>query len=132
MRLSIFMSIHAILLLLFGIAFLLVPSWTLSLYGASTNDAGLLAGRAFAVSNIMFAAILWSARDANDAQLLAVIVAALSLGNLVNAGIAAEGQFAGTLNTLGWPNVALFAMIGLGYGYYFFKRLSHGTLRGKN
>jgi hypothetical protein len=122
MRFRIFLSIYAILLIIFGFGFLFAPAWMFNLYGASTNDLGLLTARAFAVWNIWVGVVVWVAKDDFHSKLFSVMITTLFLSNLAFTLIATLGQIVGTLNTLGWLNVILYLLFALGFAYLLFTK----------
>ena len=120
MKLGTFISIHSILLFLFGLGFLLVPAWMLSVYGTSTNSTGLLTARVFGIGNIQLSIIMWTSRNAVGSKVLKTLVLLLFLGNALTFMLALEAQISGGFNALGWTNVALYLLFAFGYGYFQF------------
>jgi hypothetical protein len=118
MKLGTFISIHSILLFLFGLGFLLVPTWMLSIYGTSTNSTGLLTARVFGIGNIQLSIITWTSRNDVGSKILKTIVVMLFLGNALAFMLALQAQISGVFNELGWINVALYLLFAFGYGYF--------------
>lgn len=121
MKLNTFMSINAILLILFGLGFLFVPAWMFSLYGAQTDDLGLFAARAFSVWNIAIGVLLWLDQDAYRTRPFKRNLAVLLMAYLGFIYLAVQLQILRTLNSLGWLNVILYMAFAAGYAYYFIK-----------
>jgi hypothetical protein len=118
MKLGTLISIHSILLFLFGLGFLLVPAWMLSVYGTSTNSTGLLTARVFGIGNIQLSIIMWTYRNDVGSKILKTLVLLLFLGNALAFVLALQAQISGVFNVLGWTNVALYLFFALGYGYF--------------
>ena len=118
MKLSTFISIHSILLFIFGLGFLIVPAWMLYVYGTSTNSAGLLTARVFGIGNIQLSIIMWSSRNDFGSKILNTLVLLLFLGNALAFMLALQAQISGVFNILGWTNVALYLLFAFGYGYF--------------
>ena len=118
MKLSTFISIHSILLFIFGLGFLLVPAWMLYVYGTSTNSTGLLTARVFGIGNIQLSIIMWSSRNDVGSKILKTLVLLLFLGNALAFMLALQAQISGVFNVLGWTNVALYLLFAFGYGYF--------------
>jgi hypothetical protein len=118
MKLRTFISIHSILLFLFGLGFLLVPAWMLSVYGTSTNPTGLLTARVFGIGNIQLSIIMWASRYNVGSKILKTLVLLLFLGNALAFMLALQAQISGVFNVLGWTNVALYLLFAFGYGYF--------------
>ena len=118
MKLSTFISIHSILLFLFGLGFLLAPAWMLSVYGTSSNPTGLLTARVFGIGNIQLSIIMWSSRNYVGSKIIKTLVLSLFLGNALAFMLALQAQISGVFNVLGWTNVALYLLFAFGYGYF--------------
>ena len=118
MKLSTFISIHSILLFLFGLGFLLVPVWMLSVYDTSTNSTGLLTARVFGIGNIQLSIIMWISRNDVGSKILKTLVLLLFLGSALAFMLALQAQISGVFNVLGWTNVALYLLFAFGYGYF--------------
>jgi uncharacterized membrane protein len=118
MKFGTFISIHSILLFLFGLGFLLAPAWMLSVYGTSTNSTGLLTARVFGISNIQLSIIIWATRNNVESKILKVLVVLLFIGNALAFALALRAQISGVFNILGWTNVALYLLFAVGYGYF--------------
>jgi len=118
MKLSNFISIHSILLFLFGLGFLLVPAWMLSVYGTSANSTGLLTARMFGIGNIQLSIIMWISRNDFGSKILKTLVLLLFLGNALAFMLALQAQISGVFNVFGWTNVALYLLFAFGYGYF--------------
>ena len=122
MKLSTLLIINAVVAVLFGIAFMLVPDQVVSFYGveatATLNYAGQLLGAAF----VGFAVLTWSARNANDSTARRAIVLALFIGNAAGFAVALIGQVNNVVGALGWSSVAIYLLLALGYGYFQFAK----------
>jgi len=118
MKLSTFISIHSILLFLFGLGFLLAPAEMLSVYATSTNSTGLLTAGVFGIGNIQLSIIMWTSRNDVGSKTLKTLVLLLFLGNALAFMLALQAQISGVFNVLGWTNVALYLFFTFGYGYF--------------
>jgi len=118
MKLGTLISIHSILLFLFGLGFLLVPASMLSVYGTSTNSTGLLTARVFGIGNIQLSIIMWTSRNDVGSKILKTLVLLLFLGNALAFVLALQAQISEVFNVLGWTNVALYLLFAVGYGYF--------------
>ncbi len=118
MKLRTFISIHSILLFLFGLGFLLIPAMMLSVYGTSSNSTGLLTARVFGISCLQLSIIIWYSRNKIGSKLLKILMLLLFLGNALAFTLALHAQISGIFNVLGWTNVALYFLFAFGYGYF--------------
>ena len=121
MKLKTLIMIHSVLLLTFGLGFLLIPAIMLAVYGTSTNSTGLLTARVFGISNIQISIILWCLRSEESSKILKTLILLLFLGNALAFALALHAQISGIFNVLGWTNVALYLLLAFGYGYFLFR-----------
>jgi hypothetical protein len=117
------MSLHALLLLLFGIGFLISPNGMLNIYDAHTDPVGELASRAFAVNNIILSVAIWIGREHLKSRMATGLIIALFIGNSINGLLAIHGQVSKVLSMLGWINVALYLSFAIGYGTHLYSVL---------
>lgn len=125
-RLRIFVSVHAVLLLLFGIGFLIAPNRVLAIYGAQTDPVGELASRAFAVNNLILFVVMWIGRDHLQTRIVRGLIVALFVGNSTNLLLTVQGQMNSVLSGIGWMNVILYLVFAIGYGIFLFSFSSTG------
>jgi phosphoglycerol transferase MdoB-like AlkP superfamily enzyme len=123
MKLNSFMPVAALVAFLFGLAFLLVPVQTMSMYGVTLDISGQYIARYFGSALFGFAVITWYARNADsDSKGLRAIL----LGGFV---LSVTGFIAsifdvlyGPGNNLMWSTVAIYFLLSIGFGYYYFKK----------
>ncbi len=117
MKLNTFMIIAAILALIFGVALIIVPKPFMGLYGVTLSDAGAqFLGRYLGSAFIGIAYLAWANRDtASKGTLTGFFVTAL-LGFVV----AIFDKIAGGSNALVWLNLAIYFLLGIGFGYFAF------------
>jgi cation transport ATPase len=118
MKLSMFMTINAVVALLFGIASLFAPQIMLEVYGAKTINAELIQMTRFFSSGIFcYAAMTWFARNAEESEARRAIVLALIVSYVIGLIVTVMGYFSGVVNMFAWLNVGLYVFFLLGYGY---------------
>ena len=124
-----FVSVHAMLLLIFGLGFLIAPNRVLAIYGAQTDPVGELASRAFAVNNLTLFVVMWIGRDHLPTRMGRGLILALFIGNSINLLLTIQGQINRVLSAIGWMNVILYLAFALGYGIFLcsFSRTGNGT-----
>lgn len=120
MKLGTLMLLTAIVGVVYGLGFLLLPAQTLQFYGVSTNAAGLFLARFFGGSTVGFAILTWSARHGEDGRTQQPITLALFVSFAIGSVLAIWAQLTGLMNALGWIGVVLFPLFALGYGYFQF------------
>jgi len=123
MKLSSFLVIKAIVCLVFGIGFTLIPIAVMSVYGASLDTAGEYMSRLFGAVFIGIGLICWLCKS-TDSIALKGITLALCIADTIGFIVALSYQLSGFMNALGWINVALWLLFALGLGYFRFIKLS--------
>ena len=122
MNVRIFLSISAVIAILYGLGFVLFPAGIATLYGVNLDPVGVYVAQLFGAALLGLGIINWSARDARemDGVLLGNLVANAT-GFLVTL-FGQIGQASG-INALGWFTVILYLFLAVGHGYFrFFSR----------
>jgi len=125
MKLNLFLLIAAILALIFGLGFLLLPVLTLNLYGADLSEnlhAQFLAR--YGGSAFLGWAVAWF--FARGAKTLEDLKKVGLLGGFVvgvtGLIVAIMNVAAGINNSLIWINPVLYLFLSIGFGYFYFKK----------
>jgi hypothetical protein len=123
MKLNTFMSIAALVAFLFGLAFLLVPVQTMSYYGVDLDISGQYIARYLGSAFLGIAAITWFAKNADSGGMA---FRAILLGGFVLCftGFVASifDVLYGPGNNLIWSTVAIYFLLSIGFGFYYFKK----------
>ena len=121
MKLSYLMAIKAVIVVVFGIGFVLIPTTIMSFYGVTLNPGGAVMTQLFGASFILLGILLWFARNAPSSDVaLRAIVLAVTVGDAIGFIVALLAQLSGMMNSLGWVTVALYLLLALGFGYFQF------------
>ena len=121
MKLSTLLSIVAIVAILFGIAFLLIPGALLAQYGVIVADPHvIIMSRFFGAALVNLGILLWLARNVVDSQARKAIVLSGLVGNLIGFLVALNGQMQGLTNALGWSTVLIYGFFAAGFAYFQF------------
>jgi len=122
MKLKTLFIINSVVCLVFGFGFVFLPEQALSLYG---NDAVTgqfkYVGQLFGSSLLAFGLISWLARDSAESNARNAIILSFFLGDLVGFIISLINQISGVVNALNWSTVAIYLLLALGFGYFYFK-----------
>ncbi|HSG43287.1 MAG TPA: hypothetical protein VLA72_09040 [Anaerolineales bacterium] len=123
MKLSTLMIIKAVIVIFFGIGFILMPTTVMSLFGLTLNPGGALITQLYGASFILLGILMWSARNASgsEAALRAIVLAAF-IGDTIGFIVALIAQLAGVANALGWLTVVLYLFLAMGFGYFQFSK----------
>jgi uncharacterized protein YjeT (DUF2065 family) len=124
MKLDTFMAIAAVLALVFGLAYILIPAQLMSLYGVTLEATGQWLGRYFGSALIGIGVLTWLARNATQGEALRAII----LGDFVTSAtglvVAILDRIYGPGNALVWSTVAIYLFLTLGFGYFQFMKSS--------
>jgi hypothetical protein len=122
MKLKSLMIINAIVAIVFGVMFVIVPVKAYSFYDITANEQLILMGRLFGAALIGFATLTWMARNATDSDARRALVLSLFIADSIGFVGALIGQINNVANALGWSTVAIYLLLALGFGYFqFFK-----------
>jgi hypothetical protein len=120
MKLGSFMTIAAVIALLFGLAFILIPVQLMATYGVTLEIAGQFVARYLGSAFIGIAVITWLARNAAMSDALrAVLLGGLAV-SATGLVVAFLQTFSGTTNALVWLNVVIYAFLAAGFGFFLF------------
>ena len=122
MKISTLMVINAVISIIFGIAFVVLPAQVVSLYGVTAEAPLKYTGQLFGAALIAFAILTWSARNAADSEARRAIILALFIGHGIGFIVSLIGQIGGVVNTFGWSTVVIYLFLSLGFGYFQFAK----------
>ena len=122
MKLNVLFIITAIIALVFGIVFVLIPTWTYSLYGI--ESAGMLnyMGQLFGAALIGIGLIAWFSRNAADSDVRKAVILSFFIADGIGFIIALIGQLNNVVNNLGWSTVIIYFLLSLGFAYFQFSK----------
>ena len=117
--------ITAVVILIFGLVWLIVPAFGLGLFGhnVAVNDLPSILTRYWGSAFVSLAVILWLARNgqANSIAIRAIIVGGFVLA--VTGLLAALNDcLVGTPNGMIWLSIGLYAIFAVLYGIFTFKK----------
>lgn len=123
MKLKSWMVAKSIIVLLFGVGFVLIPNILAGIYGMKFDDAATLMARLFAGGFILEGIILWTARntDRDDVACRGIMLAVV-VSNAIGFVVCLLASLAGTWNALGWLSVGLYLVFGLVFAWFLFKK----------
>ena len=125
MKLSNLLTINAIVALVYGISFVLVPTTVLSLYGMTQGTSEALAGQFFGVALISIGLLTWFARNVADSEAQRAIILALLISDVIGVIVAVLGTVNGVMSAVGWSAVGIYLLLALGYAYFQFMKPSN-------
>ncbi len=126
MNVKIFLTIAAVIALLFGLGFVLVPGPLTSLFGVTLDPVGTFVAQLFGAALLGLGTINWLARGLSEPR---PVLIGNFVGNAFGFLVDLFGQLnhVGGINGLGWVTVLLYLFLAIGHGYYVF--FAQGALR---
>jgi hypothetical protein len=119
MNLRTFLTIAALVALVYALGLILMPAFMNSTYGLGTSASEILLSRFFGVELLVVGLIAWLAKDLTGASVRPIITGNL-IGNAVGTIIALMGTLGGVMNSVGWSAVAIYFLLALGFAYFQF------------
>jgi hypothetical protein len=119
MKVKLFLAIAAVIAVLYGIAFLLIPGGALAFYGNATPNApSILSVRFYGASLLSLGFVVWFVRETSDWTALRGLLLGLSIGNVVGVVVSIWGTVTGIMNAMGWSVVLIYLVLLAGFVYY--------------
>ena len=121
MKLNYCMAAKAVVEIVFGVCFVLVPVRTGSLFGMELTESGILMGQLFGTTFIFGSIVLWLARNVSyDEKAGQAIITAVVMSNVIGFIVTLMATLSNVLNALGWLPVVLYLVFCLGFAYFLF------------
>lgn len=124
MKLSTLFTINAIVAFVFGLAFVLVPETSISLYAITLSPGGVIITRLLGAAILGYSVLTWLSRNAEESEARQAIVLTMVISETIGFIVALLGQLSGVVNALGWSTVAIYLLLALGFGYFQFMKPS--------
>ena len=121
MTIKTFFAIIAVLALVHGAGFVLVPEQVAASYGMATSASTVLMARLFGAALLGLGLIFWFARDGAAESVRGVLIATI-VGDAVGLVVVVMATLAGTLNSMGWVAALIYLFGAAGSGYFVMKR----------
>ncbi|MCH8906126.1 MAG: hypothetical protein IH840_03470 [Candidatus Heimdallarchaeota archaeon] len=114
--------VNAILLLLYGIGFIIIPENMLDYYGVSLSNDGDFITKLWGATYISLAMIVWAIRDMEFSDIRKNISIGIIVGSGIGGILSLINRFDDNTNanTLEWLNVFLYGIFAAGYAYFTF------------
>lgn len=120
MKLNSFLAVKSLVSVLFGIAFLAVPDWSMSLFGVTLDPSGALMTRYLGAALIGVALLCLLTGRAPASALQRDVVLSLFVFDTLGFILALVGQLSAVFNALGWVIVVIWLLLAAGLGYFRF------------
>jgi len=127
MKLKTLFTIYALVGIIFGLGFLLVPDQVISSFGEILGDSGRWVTRYLGATYIGISVVVWSARNASKGEALKAMVLGFFVGNIICLIASVFDVMDAEGNALDWLTVVVFLFFSVGFGYFqFVKPASSG------
>jgi hypothetical protein len=122
MKLKVLFIITAVVAIVFGVVFVIIPAQLYSLYGIESGAGLNYMGQLFGAALIGIGLISWKSRNAVDSDARKAIIFSFFIADGIGFVVALIGQLNEILGSLGWLTVAIYLLLTIGFGYFqFFK-----------
>ena len=122
MKLSVLFIITAIVAIVFGVVFVIIPGPVYSLYGIESNMMLNYMGQLFGAALIAVGLIAWLSRNATDSDARKAIIFSFFIADTIGFVIALIGQLNQVVNALGWLTVIIYFLLALGFAIFQFSK----------
>lgn len=120
-----FVSVVAVLLVLLGAGWLLLPDLMLGRWGVDTDTVGVFVGRRYAATLLGYAVMLWLGRTSGPSPARTAILGGGLVVAAVMTVLSVAGTITGTIGPGGWITVVIEALLAAGFLYYLRADLTH-------
>lgn len=122
MNYRIMFLINALIAVLLGLGFLILPNRILDQFGVDGYAATKLISQFFGTAMLGLGLLLWFAKDVTDANLQKGMAIALLVGAVAGSFITVMGTTSGVLRANWWMALVVYTILGLAYGYLLFQK----------
>lgn len=124
-----FLGIAAIITLLNGLGYTLVPNALLPTYGITATPGAALGFRLLGAALLAFGLILWFLRLSHDWTALRGLLIGATVGNIVGVIVSLLATLTGVMNGSGWLFVVTYAVLLIGYVYFLWEGVQKPAVR---
>ena len=122
MKFSLFMTIAAVVGLVFGLGFLILPDQLMSAYGVDLGEAGSWVARYLGSAFIGIGVLTLLARNAGKSEALDAILTGSFVLAITGLIVAFLDGINGVSNSLTWFTVVIYVYLTVGFGYFRFMK----------
>lgn len=122
MKLYVLFIITAVIAIVFGVVFVIIPTQVYSLYGIESNAMLNYMAQLFGAALIGIGLICWLSRNIAESEAGRAIIFSIFIADAIAFITALIGQLNNVVNSLGWSTVAIYLLLSLGFGYFYFSK----------
>jgi hypothetical protein len=114
-------TLHGVIAIVNGVIIVVVPVLYMSIFGITIESPdAIFISRLLGAALLAYGFVAWLARDAGPSDARQAIVLGFFISIAIGFVITLVAQLTGVMNTLGWALVALYFLMGLDYGFFYF------------
>jgi len=117
MSAKLFLTITAVLGILYGLAFVFIPSQMAPIYGVPIDPHTALETQFFGSALIWLGIVSWFAKDFRDWDAVKGVLIATAVGSVIGGGVNLLGTFQGLLNGMAWSSTVIYVLLLIGSLY---------------
>ena len=111
MSAKIFLTINAVLAILYGLGFVLVPASSLAVYGVAPDPHVILSTQFFGSALLGIGVVFWFAKDFRDWDAMRGILIANVVAEIVGGLVNLWGTYQGLLNAMAWSSTIVYVLL---------------------
>jgi hypothetical protein len=111
MSTKIFLTINAVLAVLYGLGFVLFPASSLAVYGVAPEPHVILNIQFFGSALLGIGVIEWFAKDFRDWDAVRGVLIANVVADVVGGLVNLWGTFQGLLNAMAWSSTIVYVLL---------------------
>lgn len=119
MNLRTFLTIVAIVTLIYAVGLLLAPEFMSTTYGTTVSPGETLTNRYFGVASLGLGLVTWLARGFTGASIRPIVIGSL-ITCVAGLIVSLMGTLGGVMSSVGWSAVVIYLVFGLGFAYFQF------------
>jgi len=120
MSYKILFVLNALVALVFGVGFLVVPTMALKQFGVDEYASTKLVLQFFGTGLLTIGLLAWFAKNVSDAGAQKGMGIALLIGSLAGLVMSVIGAATGSIRNLSWLPMVIYGLFVLGYGFMLF------------
>jgi hypothetical protein len=118
MNAKLYLTIAAVLGIIYGIGFLIIPANLLVLFGTPNPDPRIiLTAQYFGAALLGLGLVVWFVRDCKDAATVRGVLIGSVIGDVVGFLVTGWGMMQGLLNATAWSSLVIYGLLALGALY---------------
>lgn len=116
MKFSLWMTLKAIVCVVFGILYIVLTQFALDIFGISAPQGGILMSRFFGTAFLILGLLLWLCRNTGDEGTRRAFLVSITVGDVIGLVVAVMAVLGGLTSAMGWLIVALWLIFAVAFG----------------